>query len=327
MRREGMIGIDLGGTNLRAARISEAGKILHRERFATRIDLGLPHLVDGLVTLCRSLSPPGPRILPVGIGIPGIIDADGTIQVSPNLPQLNGINLAKVLRDRLDAPVLAVNDAAAIAWGEARFGAGQDFASLITVTLGTGIGGGIILARRIWSGRDGYAGELGHLTVEPEGRSCGCGNRGCVETYASATGLVRSVREGLAAGGKSSLAEVPVADLTAQSVAEAARYGDLLAQSAIELAARKLGQALAAALNLLNPEALIITGGMGASLPLLQPYLLDELTRRSFVFARHPVPVLPGALGDDAGLLGVADLAAGVHCTIRNDPFQEEKHE
>lgn len=305
-----LIGIDLGGTNLRAARIDASGAIRQRERLATRIELGLVPLLDRLEALCRGLCPGGGSLVPVGLGIPGLLARDGTILHSPNLPQLNGVDLAQRLKERLGVAVVAVNDAEAIAWGEARFGAGQPYGSLVVVTLGTGVGGGIILERRLWRGRDGCAGELGHLTVEPEGRLCGCGNRGCVETYASATGLQRSVQEALAAGGTSALRPVAAdGELTAALIAAAAQAGDPLALAAFELAGRTLGQALAGVLNLLNPEALVLTGGVSASLPLLRPALLAELSVRSFVFARHPLPLLTGALGDDAGLLGVADLA------------------
>lgn len=307
-----MIGIDLGGTNIRAALVLADGRIAASRRIATRMELGVPSLLDRIERMCRNLTTDcGLNSAAIGLGIPGILNQDGSVRVSPNLQELCGVNLPRLLAERLNCPVHAVNDADGVAWGEASFGAGRDLNSMLVVTLGTGVGGGLILNRSLWSGsRQGVSGEIGHITVEAEGRLCGCGNRGCLETYASATGIVRSVKDTLNHGSRTtSLAGLDEDSLTAVAIAKAARNGDAVAIEAFELAARKLGQALAGAINLFNPDGIIFCGGLSNSLPLLKSTIEHELTQRSFVYNWHKTLLLRGELGDDAGILGVADLA------------------
>jgi glucokinase len=287
------------------------GKVL---RIPTRIADGYPALLENLTSLCGSLlADPGARKLrigAVGMGAPGIIGADGGVRVSPNLPELNGRALAADLEGLLGLPTVVVNDANAICWGEALFGAGKCFASFLTVTLGTGVGGGLVLGRRIWTGADGAAGEIGHLTVVPQGRPCGCGNHGCLEQYASATGIVLGARERLAAGRKGLLAEVPPEELTSHAVSEAARRDDPLALAVFEEAGRALGQALAGVANLLNLDGAVVTGGASESFDLLLPWIQQEIRQRAFELPGKRLRIVRGELGDDAGILGAAGMAS-----------------
>src|SRR5512133_261126 len=167
-----MIGIDLGGTNIRGALVSPDGSIRRSLRIPTRMNLGVASLLDRLEKLCRQLTAESENpCAAVGIGIPGILDVNGAVRVSPNLPELNGVHLARLLGARLGCPVAAVNDADAIAWGEARYGAGEVLPSFIAVTLGTGVGGGLVLNRSLWRGAEnGASCEIGHLTGETEAR-------------------------------------------------------------------------------------------------------------------------------------------------------------
>ncbi|MEJ2202143.1 MAG: ROK family protein [Desulfuromonadaceae bacterium] len=255
----------------------------------------------------------------VGIGIDlggtncraGLVSAEGL--VGPMLHMATGKNLSYPLfLDQLAAlwelPVRVVNDANAICWGEALFGAGMEFSSFITITLGTGVGGGLVLDRHIWRGADGTAGEIGHVTVVPDGRLCGCGNRGCLEQYASASALVRGVRERLIAGQSSPLLESQ-AELNSSQVAAAARAGDPMALAVMAEAGRALGTVLAGVANLLNLEGVVIAGGASGSFDLLQPILQDELQDRAFAVPGRRLRIVLGNLGDVAGILGAADLA------------------
>ncbi len=308
-----LIGIDLGGTNCRAAIVSVDGRPGALHRVETRIDEGREIFLNRLEDFCAGLldeaGKEGVSPSALGLGTPGVIDGEGRVLVSPNLAPLNGVPLAPWLAERLDIPVAVVNDANAIAWGEAVYGAGRDLPSFLLITLGTGVGGGLILERRLWEGRDGAAGEIGHMMVEPEGRPCGCGSRGCLEQYASASGIVKTVLGALAAGKPSLLQSTPSGELTAHLVALAAAEGDGLALAALAEAGRRLGQVLAGLANLLNPDGVVITGGASESLELMRPALEEELARRAFAIAIARLRIVRGELGDDAGIIGAAELA------------------
>jgi glucokinase len=307
-----LVGIDLGGTNCRGALLRADGGIISSRRMETRVEEGLEALLSRLTHFVQQLLAAASAAAPeavLGIGTPGLIAADGTVAASPNLPPLNGICLAERLRERLGLPVVVVNDANAIAWGEARFGAGRGLDSFLTVTLGTGVGGGLVLARRLWEGADGAAGEVGHIMVEPEGRPCGCGSRGCLEQYASATGMVKSVRELLAAGQTGALSLIPDAELDSRRIAEAARQGDAVALSALDVAGRRLGQVLAGVANLLNLDGVVVTGGASENLALMRPALEREMRSRAFAVPARRLQIRRGEAGEDAGILGAALLA------------------
>jgi glucokinase len=318
---EAVIGIDLGGTNCRAALVLPNGRTTGNRRMATRIGQGfegfLQRLTDFCVEILATATKEGLSVGAIGLGTPGVIGADGMVHASPNLPQLVDMPLVEQLQERLHLPVTLINDANAIGWGEGRYGAGRGFASFLTVTLGTGVGGGLILGDRLWLGADGAAGEIGHVMVEAQGRPCGCGSRGCLEQYASARGIVRTVQELLAAGHCGELARVPRRSLSSRLVGEAARRGDSVALAALEEAGRRLGQVLAGVTNLLNLDAVIITGGPAESLDLMRPALSAELQVRAFAVPRQRLVVLRGELGDDAGILGAACMARD---RLENDP-------
>ena len=305
------LGIDLGGTNCRVGLVAETGEVLARRALPTDLSPGLEAFVDTLgrelqqlAALARSR---GLLLRAGGIGIPGVVADDGRIAFIPNLPQLKGIALAAQLEAFSNCPLLALNDANAIALGEARFGAARGFHSFLTVTLGTGVGGGLLLAGQLWCGPDGTAGEIGHFPVEANGRLCGCGARGCLERYASATGIVASVAAALQAGAATVLK--PEA-LSCDAVAVAARQGDAVAIGAFEIAGQRLGQVLAGIVNLLNLEALVFTGGVSASFDLLRPCLEAELQQRLFALPRARLQIRTGILGDSAGILGAAWYAS-----------------
>jgi glucokinase len=244
----------------------------------------------------------GKHVSAVGIGIPGLIGRDGVIHSSINMKPLEGFNLASFVEDKSGLPVVSANDANVIALGEQRFGAGRNYSSCIVITIGTGLGSGLILDGNLWTGSGGFAAEFGHITVLPEGIACPCGNRGCLEQYVSAGALVRYAREDMAGN--------VTASLTAEHVARLAKQGDVAALSAFEQLGYWLGTALASLVNTFNLEAIIIGGGVGASFDLVLPSLQRNIQQRCFPQIYEGLVIAKSLLGDDAGLLGGAALAA-----------------
>lgn len=313
MTQEVLIGIDLGGTNCRAALVSLSGEIVVLNKVPTKIDEGRNPFLDRVFRLCLDLlnfaAKEDMQVVGIGMGAAGVISPSGVVTVSPNLAFLNGLPLEAALKKQLGLPATVTNDANAIAWGEAQFGAGRNFNSFLTITLGTGVGGGLVLGKQLWTGADGSAGEIGHFVVEPQGRLCRCGSRGCLEQYASATGIVKTVRDLVAQGEKTRLEKLMDGELSSIKVSEAARMGDRVALAAFNEAGVRLGQVLASVANLLNLDGVVITGGPSESLDLIRPALIEEAKSRAFDIPFKRMVIVRGELGDDAGILGAAGLA------------------
>jgi glucokinase len=305
------LGVDVGGTNLRCALVAEDGAILARRSQATDIASGRAGFLSRLITLLEGLkleaANRGDQVCAVGLGVPGLFSNEGILRSSVNLVALEGLNLAQLVSQEIGVPVVALNDANASAVGEQRYGAARPFASSLTLTLGTGVGAGLILDGRLWTGIDGVAGEFGHWTVEPQGRPCNCGNRGCLEQYASASAIAALAQDqGVQAGGGA---------LDAARVAALARQGDRQALAVLNQAASYLGIAIASVINLLNLEAVIVGGGVSESFDLLYEPLCCEIRQRAFAIPARRLSILKAGLGNDAGVLGAAatawDLCAG----------------
>ena len=308
------IGIDIGGTNLRCGLVGNDGQVLERRRCGSRIEDGrisfCERLLSEIAALEDAAAVRGARVNAIGIGIPGLISRDGLIHSSVNMKPLEGFNLAAFVAEHCGLPVVSANDANVVALGEQRFGAGRGFSSSLVITIGTGLGSGLILDGRLWTGRGGFAAEFGHVTVDPEGILCPCGNRGCLEQYVSAGALVRYAHE------RSSTAATDLP--SAEKVAELAKRGDVNALSAFGQIGHWLGIALASLVNTLNIEAVVIGGGVGASFDLLQPELLYTIQQRCFPQIAEGLVMTKALLGDDAGLLGGAALAEAA-CFSRAD--------
>ncbi|HLO26776.1 MAG TPA: ROK family protein [Geobacteraceae bacterium] len=307
------IGVDIGGTNLRFGLVDGHGAIIDSERSLTEIHLGrdtfLEHLFRGIALLRQRGEALGMDVRAVGLGIPGLIAASGRIHSSVNLEPIEGINLRTVVAEAAGLPVVAVNDANAAAYGEKKYGAGRPHGSLLLFTLGTGVGSGLILDGNLWTGADGVAAEYGHATVEPDGTLCSCGNRGCLEQYASARSLVAAAVHALDGGAGGALTALPRASITAEDIAVSARQGDPVSRSLFETAGRYLGIAGATIVNLLNLEAIVLVGGVAASFDLLAEPIRREIHARAFAVPAERVRIVKGELGDDAGILGAAALA------------------
>ena len=307
------IGIDIGGTNLRSALVDSDGVIIESERCQTAIHLGkdnfLERLFSGISGLRKRGEILGKEVRAIGMGIPGLIDGSGLVLSSVNLDPLVGLNLREIVAQATGLPVIAVNDANASAYGEKRYGAGKTFDSLLLLTLGTGVGSGLILNGNLWTGVDGVAAEYGHATVEPDGILCSCGNRGCLEQYASATALVKTAIKALDDGASGALRGVTRDSITAEEIALAARRGDPLSCSLFKGAGRYLGIAGATIANLLNLEAIVLAGGVAASFDLLVEPMREEIVNRAFEVPARRLRIVKGELGDNAGILGASVLA------------------
>jgi len=303
---------DLGGTHLRVALIDETGRILTQLKKETPKGTDPQCVVRGLVEAqkkCLSDSHvASSRIIAASIMVPGAVDKTNAVVVqAPNLPCLNNFGLKHALEDEFGWPIVLENDANAAAMGEMWLGAARGYRNVVCVTLGTGVGGGIILDGKLWRGSDGSAGEFGHTTVNPfGGLKCKCGNEGCLELFASATAIVRMAQEDLPHFPQSLLKGEK---LTAQTVYDAGRQGDELAISVFERVGKYLGVGLVNIINLLNPEIIVIGGGVVNGWNLFANSMRQQVADRVFRSQVNRAKIVPAECGDNAGLLGAARLA------------------
>ncbi len=310
---------DLGGTHLRAATVSEDGRIHFRHKQKTpreRAEDIVGALVEAACECEKQESADGGRIEIVSVVVPATLKIEtGVILKAPNLPCLDGFHLAAALTDALKRPTILENDANAAAVGEMWQGAGRGHRTIICVTLGTGVGGGIILDGRLWRGVNGSAAEIGHMGVDPFGGvPCTCGSEGCLEVYASATAIVRMAREGLAGHPESVLQSAE--DLTSEKIYCAGVAGDALALEVFRRMGTYLGVGLASLINLLNPEMIVIGGGVVNGWNLFEKPMIHEVNARAFPIPAAQVKIVAAECGDDAGLLGAAHLGFSANCRL-----------
>jgi glucokinase len=305
-----VLATDLGGTNLRMAAVCADGKMLSRVKYKTPRSHEPSEIVAGMARAaeeCRSTLTEDCEVLAVAAAVPGAINFDeGLINKAPNLPELDGFGIVKALEEKLDMRAVLENDANAAAIGENWLGASKGFGDSVMVTLGTGVGGGIIINGRILRGIDGTAGEIGHICVEPEGHPCGCGSFGCVEQYSSATAIVRMAKELARENAFAQFAENE--NLTSEDVFEFAAAGSDLAKEVFRRQGFYLGIMLAGLVNTLNPEVIVIGGGAAGGWDLFVPYLKEQIKLRSYCQPAKRAKIVRAELGDDAGILGVARL-------------------
>lgn len=312
--KELVLGVDIGGTNTVLGLVDSGGRILRQSSFMTA---KLPDADDFVARLChefellRAQIKVAHKLLGIGIGAPNANHFCGTIEYAPNLPWRGRVDLVGKLKGYYpEMPITITNDAKAAALGEMMYGGARDMKDFVMITLGTGLGSGFVVGGRVMYGCDSFAGELGHVIVEPGGRLCGCGRRGCLETYSSATGLKRSVHELLEQGLGSSLQDLDPDHITAKEIDQAARNGDPVAQQAFSIAGRYLGFALSNAVAITSPEAFFLFGGLAnAGDLILEPvrkHLYDNLLCH---YTLNGVKVLISELqGRNAAVLGSAAL-------------------
>lgn len=309
-----VIGIDIGGTDTKFGFVDRKGSVICAATLATQSDqpanILVSRLCDNIEKLRTNLSPQL-NLSGIGIGAPNANYLRGTVESPVNLNWGVSVNLVELFRRRYDLPVAVTNDANAAAIGELLFGGARGMEHATVITLGTGLGSGIIANGELLYGADGFAGELGHTVVDPEGRCCACGKRGCLEAYVSATGICRTVSELLAQRlDPSRLREVCFSQLTSKQVYEAACEGDAIALAAFDMTARILGMKLADAVAHTSPEAIFLSGGLAAAGDLLLAPTRFYLEQFLFTPYRGKVKLLQSELPEGSGaLLGAAALA------------------
>jgi glucokinase len=309
--------LDLGGTNARLALVSRRGEILARWVWATASMPDRPNLIATLAAnleACREKARDlDGEVKGMGLGVAGrVLPEEGRVAFSPNIPMLDDCPLTALLEPHVSWPLFLENDANLFSLGEHWLGAGVGHPLMLGITLGTGVGGGLILNGRLWSGAAGTGGEIGHLTVDPDGRKCRCGNRGCLETMASGAWAVAWAKEELARGAASWLRELYATDpeaISGETLVAAAGQGDPLARRAFARVGSSLGIAIAGAVHLLGLSRVVIGGRFARAWEVFEPFLQEELYRRLTLFPREALSVVPAKLGDDAGLIGAARLA------------------
>ena len=317
LMKRAAIGVDIGGTNVKLGLVDEKGKVLLRGTFLTKSAPSKKALLIKLAEHIRSFQAEAERrklrLAGVGIGAPGPIDVTrGFVYSFPNIRGWENVPFKKLLQQKIQIPVVVDNDANAMAWGEYCFGAGKGARNIIALTLGTGIGGGIVLDGKLFHGPHFSAAEFGHMVVDVNGLLCGCGNRGCIETFVGNGYFVKDVQEHLDAGGHSLLREWTLRqhkELTPKLVQEAARQGDKLAIGQWKKTGAYLGTWLAGLANVFGPERIILGGGVAQAGALLLDPVRETLKKKAFPIASRFVKVLPALLGPDAGLIGAAALA------------------
>jgi glucokinase len=322
------IGVDLGGTNLRVAAVDSSGNMIAKITLGTKVVRGRETVIDDMCesiqALVRRFDGRAGQLSGIGIGVPGIIEMEsGMLRESPNLPGWNDYPVREEIERRLNTRVVLENDANSAALGEKWLGAAAEVDDMCMVTLGTGVGGGMVLGGHVWHGMTGMAGELGHINVHPEGPDCGCGGKGCLEQYASATAIKRMAMEAIASGAAPELARAMTEDpeFSSKRVYQMAVQGDEPARAIFAKAGWALGIAIAGLVNIFNLPMYVIGGGVASAWEAFAPAIFEQVKKNSFVYratappesgeaslARRHTIITRALLGSDAGLFGAARL-------------------
>ena len=315
MTKEYNIGIDIGGTNVKIAIVDSKGKIAFSESASTRAEMGYEFTIKNIINLIKeSLTKSEVSINQVGgigVGCPGQVDStNGIVRALPNIPGWVNVPLAKILIDEFGLPAKIDNDVRVATLGEYKFGAGRGYENLVCITVGTGIGSGIIIDGRLVRGAGLSAGELGHMIVqEHNGEICGCGGTGCVEAVASGPAIVKQAELYLMTGKSTKFKEIAAGSkITPEIVAEAALQGDGVANRIFERTGYWIGIALSSVVNLLNPEVIIVGGGVAQAGDLLLDPIRETINKRAMKVAAETVKVIPAQLGNSAGVVGASLL-------------------
>ena len=301
MSKQFAIGIDLGGTNLRVALVSQDGEIIRKIKKPSS-----DRIVESIL---ESIDEIGHReVLGIGLGIAGLIDRkNNRVFASPNLRAVEGVDIVGEIRKNFDVPIYMENDANAAALGEKIGGAGRGFDNFVLLTLGTGIGGGMVYGGRLVE----VSAEIGHMSINADAEKCPCGNIGCLENYASARAMVSKVVTLLEKGTESLLKECckgSIYKITPEDIYSAALEGDMLSREVLRDAGKYLGVGLANIINIISPEAIILAGGLIGAWNIYVQEAIKEASRRAYKDLFDSVKIIPSSLGDNAGILGAACL-------------------
>ncbi len=314
MKKPVVVGIDIGGTNTVFGIVNEAGEILSSGSIKTAAYAKIEDYIESLTTSLKQLISDHnlvDKIEGIGVGAPNANYFTGNIEAAANLPWKGVIPLTQMISEAMGIPTVATNDANAAAIGEMTYGATRDIKDFIMITLGTGLGSGIVINGEMVYGHDGFAGELGHIIVNKESdRLCGCGNYGCLETYVSATGLLRTAQQFLKRDEQPSLMrEIPSDQLTSKSVYEAAIAGDVLAKEVFTYTGTILGEALANFVLFSSPKAFVLFGGLAQSGDILMQPVKESFDKNIFPVFRGKIDIILSQLKEsDAAVLGASAL-------------------
>lgn len=290
-----LIGVDFGGTAVKAG-IVEGGEVVRSMSAATRLDNGPEEILDAIANTVLALTP---KPEAVGVAIPGEVNAEGRCWRLANVPHFEGVPIGEELAKRLGCPIAVENDATTAALGEQLYGHGRDNPSFLMVTLGTGIGGGLVLGHQLYPGSNGFAAEIGHNNIDssPDAPLCACGQRGCIEAFSGTKALLRRFTE---LGGKAAAEVLPIS--------VSARRGEEAGKKTFEMMGTALGKGLAVIQNVLDLNAIVFSGGVSASFDLIEPHIRAALRQHVFGKPAGEVPLLVSELGERAGVIGAAHL-------------------
>ncbi|MEJ2629092.1 MAG: ROK family protein, partial [bacterium] len=306
------LGIDVGGTAIKAGAVTPEGIIREKQTISTEVDQGVDHVIGRIADVIKKLSAAlssNTTIAGIGLGMPGQINTErGILLNSPNLPAFKNIDVPARLTSYFNLPIVWDNDANLAALGEFTYGAGKEVSEMMLITLGTGIGSGLILRGKIYHGCKGYGGEFGHLTINPEGPPCNCGSKGCVEAYAGTQGILRTFREITQAGTESILHETNDNELTPKDISDAAQKGDTAARETFNQVGFYLGVGLAGVVNLLNLEMIVVGGGIAKAGDLILEPVRKSCKQYALIDPGKIIKIVPSQLGNAAGLVGAAHL-------------------
>lgn len=314
------IGIDVGGTNVKIALVDDNGKIIYSNSVPTYAKMGYEYTVNNIKQAIKDLmketNTTPSDIEGIGFDFPGQVDCKtGVVKLAPNIPGWVNVPIAQMIEDEFHIPTRIDNDVRCAALGELKFGAGRGCENFICITVGTGIGSGIVINGKVVRGATNAAGELGHIKLQMNGGPiCGCGDTGCLEAFASGPAIVAMAQEYIK-GGKSTkfreMAAVEGGEITPYMVAKAAEEGDPVAKIIFEIVGEYIGIGLTSVINLLNPERVIIGGGVAESGELLLGPIRKTIKERAMVVAGNAVEIVPAQLGNSAGVIGASMLIEG----------------
>ncbi|GLI57199.1 glucokinase [Propionigenium maris DSM 9537] len=304
-------GVDLGGTNTKIGIIGEDGEILVRNSIKTNshegVEVTMTRIWQETVRLCTESNIPSDSLAGIGIGIPGPVMDQEVVGFFANFPWEANINLAELMKRISKVETKLENDVNVIAMGESKFGAGKGSRTAITVALGTGVGGGIVVDGRLISGVAGAGGEIGHMKLVDNGKICGCGQRGCFEAYASATGIIREAVSRLAVNKQNMLferIEGRIEELEAKDIFDCAKAGDEFSVDIVEYASKYLAMGIGNLLNIINPERIILSGGVALAGDILLDNVREKLKNYAMPVTLKGMEIVQGTLGNDAGIKG-----------------------
>ena len=308
------IGIDVGGTNVKIALVNEQGNIIYSNSIPTRAEMGYEYTInnmkEAIAELIKETKSDAKSIEGIGFGFPGQIDYQkGIVRLAPNIPGWVEVPIAEIIEKEFGIPTRVDNDVRCAALGELNYGAGIGCENLICITVGTGIGSGLIINGKLVRGASNAAGEIGHIKLDMNGGPlCGCGDRGCLEAFASGPSIVAMAEEYIKGGKSTKYRELANPDITPYIVSEAAKQGDPVAKRIFTIMGEYIGIGLASVVNLLNPEKIIIGGGVAAAGDLLLNPIKENLIKRAMPIAGAAVEIVPAQLGNSAGVIGASLL-------------------